>query len=95
MQKVANKRKVGGRKILVFPLSADETDLSKYHMVFFSEQMSREQSREALDRVKTRPIITVSDNQDFHDLGGLITFVQVNQNIRFQWESFSGGYQVP
>ena len=85
LEKVAESRRVNGRAIVVKSLSIDDEALGDCHMVFLSDQLQLSDFQSILRRIGDRPIITVSDHPDFHDAGGLLTFVQVDQNIRFRY----------
>lgn len=85
LEKVAESRRVNGRAIVVKSLGADDIAMDDCHMVFLSDQLPLSDFQKILQRIGDRPIITVSDHPDFHDAGGLLTFVRVDQNIRFRY----------
>lgn len=57
-------------------------DLSRCHVVFISRAEAN-RTRELLASIKGRPVLTVSDQEDFVERGGMIALVRVGENIRF------------
>jgi hypothetical protein len=59
-----------------------EGETASCHVLFIS-RAEGERCRELLKAVVGRPILTIGEADDFLDLGGMINFVLVNRNVRF------------
>lgn len=84
LTRVAKSRKIGGRQIVIEKLEQGDDRLTDCHIVFISSQLTDEQISSVLDNLSEKPILTVSDAKAFFDAGGIITFLTVEDNIRFR-----------
>lgn len=57
-------------------------DFSASHILFISRSEANRTS-EILERVKNRPVLTISEHEDFLKQGGMIDFVIVKETVRF------------
>lgn len=73
---------VGPRALAVKRLRAED-DWSGCQVLFFSRS-EKDRLPELLSRVKGRPVLTVSDNKDFAELGGMINLVLVNKTVKLE-----------
>jgi len=70
-----------GRRIEVRHFKADE-DCAACHLVFLSRSVAG-RTEEILQRLKGRPVLTVSEKDDFVRQGGVIGFALVDKSVRF------------
>lgn len=67
---------------LVVRRVVDPSDLQVCHLVFVSEVESR-RAAVALDAIRQRPVLTVGEQEDFLQHGGMINFVADDDRLRF------------
>lgn len=70
-----------GRNIEIRHFAADE-DCSASHLLFLSRSVAA-RTGEILRRIQGRPIVTVSEKDNFVRQGGVIGFVLVEDSVRF------------
>jgi hypothetical protein len=75
------EKPVKGRPIVVRRLAPD-ADLKSCHILFVGASQRRRQ-REICEKLNRRPVLTVGDHEEFLTQGGMIGFVQKEENIRF------------
>jgi len=82
LAKTVEAKNVEGHPIQVRQIPTPE-DLDKCHILFIR---SSEKTRlgEVLDRLKTRPVLTVSEIDEFLEQGGAINFVKKEGKIRLE-----------
>lgn len=73
--------KVKNRAISIRRFSAND-DLTPCHLLFVSRSEGN-RTKAILDRLKKRCILTIGEMDDFLKLGGMISFVIVQENVRF------------
>jgi hypothetical protein len=58
-------------------------ELKSCHLLYLSESDERHMS-ESLRSIGDAPVLTVSDIEGFTDAGGMVSFVAIDDNIRFE-----------
>jgi hypothetical protein len=79
----ALKGKKVADKSLVLHRNVKDRELSTCHMIFI-ENDSKKNTRKLLNKVKKLPILTVSDNENFIDKGGMIGFIKNGEKVGFE-----------
>jgi hypothetical protein len=75
-------RCIDGRKIVVMPISSEE-DWRKCQILFISASEKRREA-EILKHLKSRPILTVGESDQFTQDGGVINFMMRDGKVRFE-----------
>lgn len=75
-------RTAAGRRIILQPIVKAD-DAAKCHILFISAS-NRKNLGEILPRIKTRPVLTVGENPQFMEQGGVINFVMKTDMVRLQ-----------
>lgn len=81
LAQLVRERSVNGRPILVRPIRSAE-DLPRLHVVFVAN--GEERRFETLLSGKTAGVLTVGESRQFAAMGGMITFVAVEDKERFE-----------
>jgi hypothetical protein len=81
LPKIMQGQTAKGRPIEVRYFRAED-DPGECHILFLSRSVAG-QSREILQRLQGRPLMTVGEQDDFVHLGGVIGFTQSNKQVRF------------
>lgn len=74
-------KKIRGRPLEIRYISNSET-IVPCHLLFIGKIHQKELA-EIMAKVKSNPILTVGDMEDFAEHGGIITFVRIDNKIRF------------
>jgi hypothetical protein len=82
LKQVMEGRGVGGRKIEVTAVTG-EKDWDKCQILFFSASEAGRQA-EVLSRLKSLPILTVGETEQFTQDGGVINFTKKDGKVRFE-----------
>jgi hypothetical protein len=75
-------RTAAGRRIILQPIVKAD-DAAKCHILFVSAP-NRKSLGEILARLKTKPVLTVGENPQFMEQGGVINFVMKADTVRLQ-----------
>lgn len=71
-----------GRPIVVRPIAKSD-DAGKHHILFISNSDKKDQV-EILAKVKTLPLLTVGEREQFLELGGIINFLMKDGKVRLE-----------
>ena len=82
LENVVRGEKAKGRTIQVRYINSVE-DLNACHVLYIGTY-NRKEIKELLSECHNRNILTVSDSENFIKLGGMVRFVTVNNNVKFQ-----------
>jgi len=82
LEKALTGKTVKGRSLVVKKPVTDE-ELRQCHILFVSIS-ERRRFRDLCDKLRTQPILTVSEADDFLDEGGIVNFVLKEKSIRFE-----------
>lgn len=82
LKELAANRKIKGKRIVIRSLTAD-VPVESCHMLFIASS-ERKQLARILDRIGTRPVLTVSDSPGFGDAGVIVNFFRAGDRIRFE-----------
>lgn len=82
LEQMVQNQTVQHRKIVLRHLGPQD-DAGACQILFLSETLNANDQRELLERLKARSVLTVSDKRDFVQQGGMVGFVLVEANIRF------------
>ena len=82
LKKMVEGKRVSGRQILIQPIEKDG-DLGKCQILFISDSEKNRLS-EILDKIKTLPVLTVGETDQFVELGGVINFVKKEGKVRLE-----------
>ena len=82
LTKVVADKTISGRQIIVQPIEKDG-DPGKCHMLFVSDS-EKNHLGEILDKMKTLPVLTVGETDQFMERGGVINFVKKEGKIRLE-----------
>jgi hypothetical protein len=82
LTKVVADKTISGRQIIVQPIEKDG-DLGKCQMLFISDS-EKNHLGEILDKIKTLPVLTVGETDQFMERGGVINFVKKAGKIRLE-----------
>jgi hypothetical protein len=80
LTKVVADKTISGRQIIVQPIAKDG-DFGKCQMLFISDS-EKNHLGEILDKIKTLPVLTVGETDQFMERGGMINFVKKEGKIR-------------
>jgi hypothetical protein len=81
LETIAGKRVRGRPLVVKFASSVDTIGLC--HLLFVGKSNPKELAA-ILEKVKTKPILTVGEMEDFARQGGMISFVEIDNKIRFE-----------
>jgi hypothetical protein len=83
LERIASKKTLNGRPIVVRPLSAvhQATDC---HIVFVTRRVSADLQDELFVHVAGKPVLLVGETPGFAERGGIINFYQSGSNVRFE-----------
>jgi hypothetical protein len=82
LKKAMTGKMVNGRAITVQQLGK-EVDGSKFQILFISAS-EKNRLREILDKVKTTPVLTVGETEQFTQSGGVINFTKKDGKVRLE-----------
>jgi hypothetical protein len=82
LEKAVAGKAAGGRPIVIRKIEADD-DLAKCHILFISDS-ERKRVAAILEKVATRPVLTVSEMDHSAGTGGVINFVKKDNRIRLE-----------
>ena len=82
LKKIVEGKRVSGRQILIQPIEKD-SDLGKCQILFISDS-ERKRLSEILDKIKTLPVLTVGETDQFIESGIMINFVKKEGKIRLE-----------
>lgn len=82
LEQAVKGKTIGGRGIDIVRFGAGE-DWSKCHVLFVGASETKRMA-EILDRVKTKPVLTVGEMDGFTEQGGVINFVKKDGKVRFE-----------
>ena len=75
-------KSIGGRPLVVRPLEKDD-EISGCHILYVGLS-EKARLKEILDRAQTKPLLTVSDIEQFARSGGIIGFIKREDKIRLE-----------
>ncbi len=78
----ADLRPLKGRDVVIKKLKHGD-DIRGCNILFIPSS-EKDHLKEILDKTRKRNILTVSDMKGFSQMGGIITFIQMNNQIRFE-----------
>jgi hypothetical protein len=81
LPKIVKDQTAQGRRIEIRYFKDDE-DYGNCHVLFLSRSVA-DQTKDILQGLQGRPILTVSDKEDFTRQGGVINFALVEKTVRF------------
>jgi hypothetical protein len=87
LQSAAKEKWINGRPVLIH-VTSDPAVLRSSHVVFFPASEARDYSR-AARAMSGLNILTVGEDSDFIDRGGIINFVIRNTRVSFEINSFA------
>ncbi len=82
LAKAVEGKCVNGRKIVILPLESDK-DFCKCHILFISASEKKRVS-DIVARIKSRPILTVGETDQFTRQGGIINFTKKEGKVRLE-----------
>jgi hypothetical protein len=82
LAKTVAGKTVSGRRIVMQPIEKDD-DLGKCHILFIAES-DQKRLGEILDKIKTLPVLTVGESDQFLERGGVINFVKREGKVRLE-----------
>ena|SRR5438105_12300579 len=82
LSNIVQSKSISGRPILSMRLQSP-AEARSCHVLFIS-QPDAETLKQALERVRGLPVLTVSESSDFLRLGGMINFVVEQDRVRFE-----------
>jgi hypothetical protein len=82
LKKTVEGKCTGGHPIVIREINSDE-DWARCHVLFVG---AAEKNRfgEILDRLKTKPVLTIGEADGFRKAGGVINFVNLDGKVRFK-----------
>jgi len=83
LDRIAAKKQLNGRTIVVRQLSAPE-EVLQCHMVFISRTVTRETEAQLVQQSAGKPVLLVGESPGFAERGGIINFYQSGENVRFE-----------
>lgn len=83
LERIAAKKQLNGRAIVVRQLSAAE-EVNRCHMVFISRTVTRESEALLVQQAAGKPVLLVGESPGFAERGGIINFYQSGENVRFE-----------
>jgi hypothetical protein len=91
---IAASETVYNRKLVIkrFKKSAPIADLRKCHLLYVSPVIFRSKIKKILDSLKNFPVLTVSEVKGFVHLGGMINFVIVEEEVKFEINKAAADY---
>ena len=81
LEKTFSRKTINGRSIVVKRLTADQ-DLKQCHLLFVPASEKRRE-RDLLDKLKSAPVLTVGESDDFLDHGGAVQLLLRDKSIGF------------
>ncbi len=90
----AEKGTVYNHKLVIkrFKKSVPIADLRKCHLLYVSPVIFRSKIKKILDSLKNFPVLTVSEVKVFVHLGGMINFVIVEEEVKFEINKAAADY---
>lgn len=82
LEKAFEGKAVKGHPLVVKRLTPDQ-DLRQCHLLFVSA-LEQRRFKDSLERLRTKPVLTVGESDDFLDEGGIVNFVLKEKSIRFE-----------
>ncbi len=87
VKKVLENKKINDHSIKVIPINDDHLKDQKYldscHIILFSTREGRD-PKAIISKIENSAILTIGEQEDFLDKGGIFNFVLENKKIRFE-----------
>ena len=83
MRSIFAARKIRDKDVVIRHLSPDSEELGDCHLLFISH-ISKEKLQKVLTAIKGKPVLTVSDTENFATSGVLINFYVLQHRLRFE-----------
>jgi len=84
LQRIAQKKTIHGRPILIKEYATPEDCTSPCHILFVTRSVSPEKEAELLEHLEGAPVLLVGESAGFANRGGTINFYVDGNHIRFE-----------
>jgi len=84
---VIEGRRLNGHQLVIRRRAPDSSDFNGCHIVFLGD---RQQWRRSLAVLRSSPVLTIADGEEFARKGGMIAFVLENDRVRFVMNPAAG-----
>ncbi len=84
LTEIVKGKTVGSQRIVVKSISSYEEIDSKAQILFVSNRQSRHFSK-IIEKLNNKPVLLITESNDFIEKGAMISFVKVNEAIRFEF----------
>lgn len=83
LHEIAASKAIAGRRIEIQKYASPET-IGPCHILFVARNVSTQQARAAIERLRGLPVLTVGDSPGFAKQGGCVNFYIESNKIRFE-----------